>query len=197
MRAAAELLTTSPSAQVKGSVVLARLELIAAKRGVFDQVMAVLPADDQKVWRGVVLAVSWYPFDMAQRLDQAIATVLSPNHKRQFFLDIGRASADANLPSIHKAFVRVGDPHYLLSRAPQIYSKYYDKGRRTYEKSSETSCVLRTFDAESVTLDDCLTVVGWHVRAIEICGGKKAKVRETLCRARGDAHCEYHCSWSV
>jgi uncharacterized protein (TIGR02265 family) len=186
----------SQPAQVKGSVVLPRLELIA-KKGAFDQVIATLPTDDQKVWRGVVLAVSWYPFEMAQRLDQAIAKVLSPKHKRQFFLDIGRVSADANLPSTHKAFVHAGDPHYLLSRAAQIYGKYYDKGRRTYEKTSPTSCVLRTFDAESVTLDDCLTVVGWHIRAIEICGGKNAKVRETLCRAQGDDHCEYHCSWSV
>lgn len=185
----------SEQAQVKGSVVLARLELIAAK-GAFEQVMAALPAADQTVWRGVVLAMNWYPFEMAQRLDQAIASVLSPKHKRQFFLDLGRASADANLPGMHKAFVRAGDPHYLLSRAPQIYSKYYDKGRRTYEKTSATSCVLRTFDAENVTVDDCLTVVGWHVRAIEISGGKNATVRETLCRANGDDHCEYHCAWT-
>jgi uncharacterized protein (TIGR02265 family) len=185
----------SQAAQVKGSVVLARLELIAAK-GVFDQVMAGLPLDDQNVWRGIILAVAWYPFEMAQRLDQAVAAVLSPTHKRQAFLDLGRASADANLSSIHKAFVRVGDPHYLLSRAPQIYSKYYDKGRRTYERTSATTCVLRTFDAEGVTIDDCLTVVGWHVRAIEICGAAGARVTETKCRALGDDHCEYQCSWS-
>jgi uncharacterized protein (TIGR02265 family) len=183
-------------AQVKGSVVLSRLEFIAAK-GVFDEVMAALPADDQKVWRGIVLAVSWYSFEMAQRLDQAIATVLSPKQKRQFFLEMGRTSADANLANIHKTFVKAGDPHYLLSRAPQIYGKYYDKGHRTYEKVSPTTCILKTFDAENVTLDDCLTVVGWHVRAIEICGGKNARVKETLCRAQGDSHCEYHCSWSV
>jgi uncharacterized protein (TIGR02265 family) len=187
---------TAKPAHVKGSVVLARLELITAK-GAFDRVMAALPAGDQAVWRGIVLAVSWYPFEMAQRLDQAIATALSPKHKRQFFLDIGRASADANLSSIHKAFVHNGDPHYLLSRAPQIYSKYYDKGRRTYEKTSATSCVLKTLDAESVTVDDCLTVVGWHVRAIEICGGKSARVTETVCRAHGGDRCEYHCSWSA
>ena len=185
----------SQPAQVKGSVVLSRLELIT-KQGVFESVMAALPPEDQKVWRGVVLAVSWYPFDMAKRLDQAIAQVVSPKHRRQFFLDMGRASADANLTTVHKAFVQVGDPHYLLSRAPQIYSKYYDKGRRTYEKTSPVSCVLKTFDAESVTVDDCLTVVGWHVRAIELSGGKDARVKETLCRAQGNAHCEYHCSWT-
>jgi uncharacterized protein (TIGR02265 family) len=185
----------SQPAQVKGSVVLSRLELITSQ-GVFEQVMSVLPPEDQKVWRGVVLAVSWYPFDMAQRLDQAIAKQVSPAHRRQFFLDMGRASADANLPNVHKAFVRAGDPHYLLSRAPQIYSKYYDTGHRTYEKTSPTSCVLKTFNAENVTVDDCLTVVGWHVRAIEICGGKSARVKETLCRAQGADHCEYHCTWS-
>ena len=23
------------------------------------------------------------------------------------------------------------------------------------------------------------------------------RVKETMCRARGDAHCEYHCTWRI
>jgi len=57
--------------------------------------------------------------------------------------------------------------------------------------------VLKTFDAENVTANDCLTVVGWHERAIELCGGTNVRVRETKCRDRGDAHCEYACSWRI
>jgi predicted hydrocarbon binding protein len=68
-------------------------------------------------------------------------------------------------------------------------------GRRTYEKVGERGALLRTFDAGSVTVADCLTVVGWHERAIELCGGRDVKVTEAKCRARGAPHCEYRCEW--
>ena len=186
----------SRSANVKGSIVRSRLELLRNK-GLFDAVMARLPEGDRAVWSGLVLAASWYSFEMSQRLDAATAKVLSQGDARKAYLEMGRASADAHLGGVHKAYVRVGDPHHLLSCAPQIYKQYYDKGYRTYERLSATSGVLKTFDAENVTANDCLTVVGWHERAIELCGGTSVKVREMRCRDRGDRHCEYACSWRI
>ena len=159
--------------------------------------MQLLPEADRAVWAGIVLPTSWYSFEMSQRLDIATAQVLGRGDMRKAFLTLGRSSADANLGGVHKAYVRIGDPHHLLSCAPQIYKQYYDKGHRTYERLSETSGVLKTFDAENVTANDCLTVVGWHERAIELCGGTNVRVRETRCRDRGDDHCEYVCSWRI
>jgi uncharacterized protein (TIGR02265 family) len=184
------------SANVKGSIVRSRLEVLR-NRGIFDEVMTLLPQSDRTVWEGMILAGSWYSFEMSQRLDQATAKVLGRGDTRKAYLEMGRASADANLTGVHKAYVRAGNPHHLLRCAPQIYAQYYDKGHRTYEQLSPTSGVLRTFDAESVTANDCLTVVGWYERAIEMCGGIEVRVKETLCRARGDAHCEYHCAWRI
>jgi uncharacterized protein (TIGR02265 family) len=184
------------SANVKGSIVRSRLDVLRA-RGVFDEVMAILPEKDRAVWTGMVLATSWYSFEMSQRLDEATAKVLGRADQRKAYLELGRASADANLSGVHKAYVRRGNPHHLLSCAPQIYKQYYDKGNRTYEQTSATSGVLKTFDAENVTANDCLTVVGWYERAIELCGGSAVRVKETLCRSRGDDHCEYHCSWRI
>src|SRR4051794_30268956 len=145
--------------------------------------MALLPDEDRAVWTGMVLAVSWYSFEMSQRLDVATAKVLGRGDARKAYVDMGRASADANLATVHKAYIRPGDPHHLLSCAPQIYKQYYDKGHRTYEQVSPTSGVLKTFEAESVTANDCLTVVGWYERAIELSGGKNVSIKETRCRA--------------
>jgi hypothetical protein len=184
------------TANVKGSIVRSRLDLLRNK-GLFDDVMALLPEADRAVWTGLVLATAWYSFEMSQRLDDATAKVLSRGDARKAYLEMGRASADSNLAGVHKAYVRVGNPHHLLSCAPQIYKQYYDKGHRTYERVSATSGVLKTFDAENVTANDCLTVIGWYERAIELCGGADVKIRESLCRARGDAHCEYICSWRI
>ena len=171
-----------------------RLDLLRSQ-GLFEQVMQLLPEADRAVWTGLVLPTSWYSFEMSQRLDAATAKVLGRGDTRKAFLELGRASADANLGGVHKAYVRNGDPHHLLSCAPQIYKQYYDKGNRTYEQLSPTSGVLRTFEAENVTANDCLTVIGWYERAIELSGGSDVRIKETLCRARGDDHCEYVCSW--
>jgi uncharacterized protein (TIGR02265 family) len=186
------------AARIKGSILVSRLKWLRDKGGdaLVGKVLARLPADDASRLGGQLLHVVWYPLELNLALDDAIAEELSPGDKRKIFLDMGRASADMNLTGPHKAFVKVGDPHALLSMAPQIYRSYYETGRRTYEKTGPTSGVLRTYEGDETTPADCLTVVGWHQRAIELCGGKDVKVLETRCRSRHDDCCEYRCEWS-
>jgi uncharacterized protein (TIGR02265 family) len=183
--------------KIKGNVLLARLRFLRERGGepLLRQILQRLSPGDRAVLGGILLPVSWYPLELNLRLDQAIADVLAGGSRDKIFLEMGRASADANLTGVHRFFVKPGNPHYLLSHAPQIYRFYYAVGHRTYEKTGE-GAVLRTYEAEDVTATDCLTVVGWHERAIELSGGKGVRVVEALCRARGDAICEYRCSWT-
>jgi uncharacterized protein (TIGR02265 family) len=192
-------MAAAPAPQIKGNVLASRLEYLRAKGGetAAEAVLARLPAADQEILRGWILPISWYPLELNLRLDEAIAVVLSPHDRTRVFLDMGRASADASLAGPQRPYVKAGDPHFLLRSAPQIYAAYYRVGRRTYEQTGEGSGVLRTFEAESVTPSDCLTVAGWHERAIELSGGKDVRVVERRCRARGDPHCEYACEWTM
>ncbi|HET6413455.1 MAG TPA: TIGR02265 family protein [Anaeromyxobacter sp.] len=184
---------------IRGSVLASRLKFLREKGGAEarERVLGSLPPEDQEVLRGWLQGTAWYSFELNRRLDDAIARELSPDDRRRVFLEMGRASAEANLLAGQRAFVRPGDPQFLLQGAPEIYAAYYAKGRRVYEKTGDCSAILRTYDAESVTAEDCLTVVGWHVRAIELCGGRNVEVVETLCRARGAPLCEYRCTWLV
>lgn len=183
---------------VKGGVIKARLEFVRARAGEpgLESVLSRLPPEHQVVLRGLILPSTWYPLDLNLRLDDAIAAVLSAGDRDRVFVEMGRASADSNLGGPQRPYLREGDPHYLLRATPAIFLAYYQVGRRTYERTGETSAVLRTYDAEDVTRTDCLTVVGWHQRAIELCGGKAVRVTETLCRTRGAPHCEYRCEWT-
>jgi predicted hydrocarbon binding protein len=184
--------------KIKGSVLLARLEFIKEHGGdrTLQAVLGKLSEVDREVFTGMILPVSWYDIRLELRLDMAIAAVISPNDPARPFLAMGRSSAEKNLAQYQSDFVEVGNPHRVLSRAPQLYRLYYDAGRRTYEKLDERKAVLRTFEAPTVTVEDCLTIVGWHERAIEISGGKAVDVKETKCRTRGHDHCEYLCEWS-
>jgi len=184
--------------RIKGHILLSRIQYVreVAGEAKFMEVLASLPAEDRAALSGMILPVTWYPLDLNLRLDAAIAAVLSPNDRSRVFLEMGRASAEKNLKGVHRAYVREGDPHFLLASTPLIYAAYYAVGKRTYEKTGEKAAVLRTTGAEIVSATDCLTVIGWHQRAIELCGGKEVKVEEVQCRARGAAACEYRCEWS-
>lgn len=188
----------SPGSRIKGSVLISRLNMLRQQGGAarVEEVLRRLSPEDQGQLRKMILPIAWYPLALNLRLDGAIADVLSPEDRTRAFIDMGRASAEENLHGAHAIFVKPGDPQFLLSQSPQIYRFYYAVGSRTYEKTGPKAAVIRTFSAENVTEADCLTIVGWHQRAIEVCGGKNARVTHPLCRARGAPHCEYHCAWA-
>ena len=78
----------------------------------------------------------------------------------------GEASADQNLATLHHAFLVEGNPHAFLAKAPAIYRMYYETGRREYKQAGEREGVLTTYDAETFSGPDCLTVIGWYRRAL-------------------------------
>lgn len=186
---------SSGTVQIKGAVLKARLALIEqmAPGTGLPAVLARLTPDEASTLRSL-LATRWYPFALGKRLDAAIVDELGGG-KAEFFERIGAASAEQNLRGVHKQFLVEGDPQEFLSRAPMIYAFYYDQGRRDYEASGAREAVLTTHGAEVFSVPDCATVVGWHKRALEMCGARNPRVVEEECRARGGNVCRYRLSW--
>lgn len=181
--------------QVKGTVLKSRLAFVQDHFGAegLEKLLASLSQADRDALR-MVLPITWYPFDLGKRLDDAIVQVLAGGDQ-SFFERLGAESAQKNLTTFHKAFLTPGDPHAFLGKAGTIYGLYYEKGRREYEKTGEREGVLRTYDAETFSAPDCLTIVGWHRHALEMCGVKNPRVVEEECRASGGAMCRYRLSW--
>ena len=182
--------------QIKGGVLKSRLAFVeqhSGRDGV-EKVMNTLPPDDRRVL-ATALAVTWYPFELGKRLDDAIVRALGGG-RSDFFEKLGEASAQQNLQSFHKCFVTQGDAHAFLSKAPAIYKLYYETGHREYKKMGEREAMLTTFDAETFSAPDCLTVIGWHRKALEMCGVKGVQVVEESCRAKGSDACRYRFRWT-
>ena len=181
--------------QIKGCVLRARLQFVEENFGrqAGEQLVQSLGADDQQKLRSI-LNSQWYPFDLGTRLDDAIVRLVGKGD-RDFYERLGEASAFRNLTTVHAAFVTEHDPHAFLRKADEIYSAYYEKGHRDYRQTSPTSGVLTTRDAPVATVGDCGTVVGWHRKAMEICGARDVEVVEEECRAKGGSVCRYRVSW--
>lgn len=183
---------------IKGSILRSRLALVddIAPDGGRSRVLARLSAGEREAL-GSLLASAWYPFELGKDLDEAIVAELGGG-RTDFFEKLGEASAEKNLGAggVHRSFLVAGDPQAFLAKAPMIYSYYYDTGRRVYEKTGEREALLTTFDAETFSAPDCLTVVGWYRRALEMCGATRPRVVEEECRAKGGEVCRYRLSWS-
>jgi uncharacterized protein (TIGR02265 family) len=183
---------------IKGSILRSRLALVdeIAPEGGRDRVLARLTGSERDVLTSL-LASAWYPFDLGRKLDEAIVAELGGG-RAEFFEKLGEASAEKNLGpgGVHRSFLVAGDPQAFLAKAPMIYSYYYDEGRRDYEMTGEREAVLTTRDAETFSAPDCLTVIGWYRRALEMCGAASPRVVEEECRAKGGEVCRYRLSWS-
>lgn len=187
------------SGTVKGTLVIARMKYLRAQGAEgTERVLKRLVQADQAVLRDPLLPSGWYPVELLMRLELTIAAVLAKGDRRALFLDMGHFSADTNLGpgGVQRPFVREGDPHFLLHNVPRMYATQHSSGTRTYEKTGARAAVVRTVSGDAPDAEDCLTAVGWLRRAIELSGGRTVTVSETRCRARGDASCEYACSWA-
>lgn len=181
--------------KIKGSIIKSRLEFVRKEFGDegLSKIMDSLPEEDQKVL-GRLVAVAWIDFEIGKRLDDAIVKALGGGGTR-FFERLGEASAEVNLGTLHSAFVAPGDPPAFLAKAPQIYRLYYDVGWREYESVGDHEGVLTTHDAETYSKTDCLTVVGWYRKALEMCGARNVHIVEEECRATGGSVCKYRVTW--
>jgi uncharacterized protein (TIGR02265 family) len=192
-------MTTPTKQQVRGHLLSSRLRYVRNKRGAeaLERVLSRLAPQDQQVLRGWIEAQSWYPMDVKHHLEEAIAKELSDMRTQELFLDIGRTAAESNLFAAQRQFVKAGDPQFMLESVAGVYHTFYSAGRQTYQKTGDRSAVIRTLDLEGVSPLDCLAMLGWLTRAIELCGGRDVRGVETACRARGADHCEFRFQWEA
>jgi hypothetical protein len=181
--------------QIKGAVLKSRLAFVERQAGkpAVEQVLAILPPDTQRTLR-MLFTSNWYPFAIGKMLDDAIVQVLGGGQP-EFFEQLGEASAETNLSTIHASYLTKGDAHGFLAKSPSIYSLYYESGRREYQPTGPTEGLLTTYDAETFSAPDCLTVIGWYRKALEMCGVTGARITEEECRARGGSACRYRVRW--
>lgn len=183
---------------VGGGVILSRKAYVQKEfgEGAWNRVLETLPEEDRETLGGLILSVTWYPFDLNERLDKAIVEVLGKGEER-IFEDIGAHSAKEALADRHAHLLTPGDPAKFLEKTDRVYSFYYGTGRREYEATGPTSGVMTTYDAETFSKTDCRTVIGWYKEALKQCGARVVTMTEEQCRAEGAEYCRYRIRWAM
>ena len=185
------------SGKIKGFVVLTRKALVTDRFGAasWEKILAGMNESDREALAGVILPSSWLPLPVCERLDEAIIRVIG-GKAEEAFRQIGRRSCNDNLTKYQSSFLRGKSPQRFLAQTPSIYRLYYETGSREFVSTGEQSGQILTTGATGVTWGDCLTIMGWHERALELCGATAIKITHPVCRARGGTVCRYELSWN-
>jgi uncharacterized protein (TIGR02265 family) len=183
---------------VKGTSIAARLDYVR-RRGGEEAVAAILGelSDKSEVDQIRVtgpLKSAWYPFRMFVELIEAIDRKFGKGDG-SLIEDLGAEVARTDLKTVYKVFYRIASPNFVVSKATQVWSRYYDSGELTVLQNDpgKVRIELRSFASPNKT--HCQSVTGWMRETLHMSGAQECQVTHPRCRTRGDAICEYVATW--
>jgi hypothetical protein len=154
-------------------------------------VFARLTPDDQDALAAVV-AVGWYPTAFLLRVTDAAETELE-RPGAPFREALGRYGADHQFTIIHRLFLRVASPGYVVEKAGQLWGRFHDTGRWTVVRGPRS--VSATLSGFVVHAGLCRALTAYVTRIFELVGAQDVSVEHRRCRARGDASCIFEGHW--
>jgi hypothetical protein len=175
-------------AHAKGSVFLADREYIVDRYGLdgWNRALLRLNAADREVL-GSLVAVGWYELSLHHRLNRAVFDELSQMDPR-VLEHMARSSAGQHLTRIHRVFLSMANPAYVLEKAGQYWSRFYDSGEwRVYRLPNGADAELVGLSLPDELM--CRAVTAYVQRLFELVGARSPSVHHPTCRARGDAVC--------
>jgi predicted hydrocarbon binding protein len=186
-----------PSGQLKGNAFLWTLKFIDhhAGEGGRTRVLSQLEADERAILEGIVLPISWYPLPLFGRLLRAMDRELGKGDL-SLAMERGRWVAVNDVRTIHKVFLKLFTPEWLVERATgSLWRKFHSSGEWTTEAVGEGRARAELRDLAHVDTAVCASIAGWMVGLFELAGAKTVDVRHPLCRGRGSAVCTYDVEW--
>ncbi len=181
-------------ARAKGTTFLHDRHYIVAHYGEegWQRVLTTLTPEDRAVIASII-AVGWYDHALQVRLIRAIRAVFE-SEEPNIVKSTGRHAAEEDLTRIHRAFLRMANPAFVLEKAAEYWSRFFDTGKwhvRRVENGAEATLVGVGIVDETW----CTNITAYVGRMFELVGAKEPRVTHARCRARGDEHCEFAVRW--
>lgn len=156
--------------EIKGSAVKATPDFIKANfYNRYHDWTKSLPESSRQIIEQPIYATTWYPLMESVIIPtQKAADLFYGGDHAKAAREIGRYSSDIALKGIYKIFVRISSPHFVLSRASNIFSTYYQPSDIKVVETAEKKTVLQLskFHPNEILIMD--RIAGWIEHTLEI-----------------------------
>jgi hypothetical protein len=186
-------------ARVKGTVVLNARDYVVATEGekAWEHVLARLGPGDREVLAAIV-PVGWYEMPLYDRVNRALAEVLAAEMlvpPERVMVAVGRYAAEHDLKTIHRLFLRMANPAYVLERSADYWKRFQDSGTWHVQRESPTRVRARLESWGSEDELTCIRLAAYIERLFQLVGARNGSMERLACRARGDDACVFAGRW--
>lgn len=182
--------------EVKGTALSTRLKYVEEKAApeIKEKVYAELTEGFQQEIRKGIFANTWYPIGYYLEINQAIAKIMG-NGNEEIAFDVGCYSADQVLHGVYKLFYKIGTPEFVLKNASRVMNQYFTEGKLRVVFDLPRQARIYFEDVRDYRHTQCLSLIGWAYRNIQLSGGKNVTHQVVQCRKRGDPACQGLLKW--
>jgi hypothetical protein len=182
-------------AVAKASALLATLGFVEANYGeaTRERALKALPAN-QRSQLARLTPTDEIPFRMLLDLWRSVDKVVSPEDP-EWMEKAGAHSIESLGTQLYGGIVRKASPSEFLNQPIKLFRLYYHSGDMQIVEEAPGRAVIRLVDFDEPDVLFCRRQTGGLRRALEIAGGKAARVRHVRCANEGDAFCEWEMVW--
>jgi hypothetical protein len=174
-------------ANAKGTVMAGLVKMIQDHR---EAAQRLLPAKLHKYFDTRVVLAAWYPLDEYLALLR-VSIKLTPNPPRDFYEQMGRASAREQMSGIYRRLKE----NTTRQAAATLLSAMYDTGQMNIVERSPGRAVLEWVNFAMPARELCGTFTGYQAERMTLQGLEEVRVKHTVCRAEGAGVCRWELDW--
>ena len=165
--------------------ILARDYVLSAHgQPLLDRVLARLAPDHRRVWDGPLMLIGSYDFAAFKAFAASLAAETRADGDH-VLASMYAFIADRSLNSLYKVFFRMANPAFVIGNFPRLWSRFFTKGEVLVPAAGRERAELR-FRVPEIFLGWLGPACqGYSAKAVELAGGRDARVRETARRALG------------
>jgi predicted hydrocarbon binding protein len=182
-------------AKVKGVVILNGRDYALANGGeqAWGRVLERLPLDDRQALAAVI-PVGWYDMGLYERTNRALADALGGGSP-DVMTAAGRFAAEHDLKTIHRLFLRLASPAYVIERSASFWRRFQDSGtwKVVREPPNRVRATLEGWGAQDEMT--CIRLAAYMFRLFQLVGAQNGSLERVACRSRGDPACVFEAKW--
>lgn len=159
----------------------------------WSELIASLPPADRDEIASIV-TVGWYRLPLYAR----IITEIDHKHGRgdlSLVEQIGMFEAEHDLTTIHRMFLRMANPAFIIEQVGKYWARFNDTGHWKVDRPTAHSAIATLRDWGIVNPALCRENVGYIRRALELVGAREVVVDHKRCRCSNAPDCVFEGHW--
>lgn len=141
-----------------------------------------------------IIPSEWYPFKFQVEVYEKIDKLFGLGNF-EFCKEIGKYTAEYEISTIHKLFLKVGSPDTIFKFGSLLWGRYYNKGKLEVKSLSKFYAEAYVKEWHPISKAFCIDLIGWMEKTLQLAGANSVYLKHSECFLDGFEHCKFEGVW--